>query len=42
MIQEKYGLPSLYVDLDGIDGRYKTLPEIQDSLAQYFDTVVNK
>ena len=42
MIQEKYGIPSLYLDLDGIDGRYKSLDEIQASLGEYFDTVVNK
>ncbi len=42
MIQKKYGLPSLYLDVDGIDGRYKTHEEITDALGQYFDTVVNK
>ncbi|NLT63463.1 MAG: 2-hydroxyacyl-CoA dehydratase [Clostridiales bacterium] len=42
MIQEKYGVPSLYLDVDGIDGRYKTKDEITGALAQYFDTVVNK
>jgi len=42
MIQEKYGIPSLYLDIDGIDGRYKSLAEIQASLGDYFDTVVNK
>ena len=42
MIQEKYGIPSLYLDLDGIDGRYKSLDEIQASLGEYFETVVNK
>ena len=42
MIQNKYGIPSLYLDIDGIDGRYKSLPEMQASLSEYFDTVVNK
>lgn len=42
MIQKKYGLPSLYLDVDGIDGRYKTHEEITGALGQYFDTVVNK
>jgi len=42
MIQEKYGIPSLYLDLDGIDGRYKSLDEIQAALGEYFETVVNK
>ncbi len=42
MIQERFGIPSLYLDIDGIDGRYKSLDEIKGSLGQYFDTVVNK
>ena len=42
MIQEKYGIPSLYLDVDGIDGRYKTHEEITASLGEYFDTVVNR
>ncbi|NLW65917.1 MAG: 2-hydroxyacyl-CoA dehydratase [Clostridiales bacterium] len=42
MIQEKYGIPSLYIDVDGIDGRYKSLDEIKASVADYMDTVVNK
>jgi hypothetical protein len=42
MIQEKYGIPSLYLDVDGIDGRYKTKDEVTGALAEYFDTVVNK
>ena len=42
MIQEKYGIPSLYVDVDGIDGRYKSLDEIKLQVGDYMDTVVNK
>ena len=42
MIQEKYGLPSLYLDVDGIDGRYKSLDEIKAAVGEYMDTVVNK
>jgi hypothetical protein len=42
MIQERFGIPSLYLDVDGIDGRYKTKDEITGALAEYFDTVVNK
>lgn len=42
MIQEKYGIPSLYLDVDGIDGRYKSLDEIKASVGDYMDTVVNK
>jgi hypothetical protein len=42
MIQDRFGIPSLYLDIDGIDGRYKSLDEIKGSLGQYFETVVNK
>lgn len=42
MIQEKYGIPSLYLDVDGIDGRYKSLDEIKASVGEYMETVVNK
>ena len=42
MIQKEYGLPTLYLDVDGIDGRYKTHEEITAALGEYFDTVVNK
>lgn len=42
MVQEKYGMPTLYLDIDGIDGRYKSNEDIQASLTEYFDTVVNK
>ncbi len=42
MIQEKYGLPTLFVDLDAIDGRYKSGDEIMQQIAEYFETVVMK
>lgn len=42
MVQEKYGMPTLYLDIDGIDGRYKSNEDIQTSIAEYFDTVVNR
>lgn len=42
LIQDKYGLPSLYLDVDGIDGRYKSPDEIKAQIAEYMDTVVNK
>jgi hypothetical protein len=42
MVQEKYGLPTLYLDVDGIDGRYKSLDEIKATVGEYMDTVVNK
>lgn len=40
MIQEKYGLPTLFVDLDAIDGRYKSGDEIMSQISDYFQTVV--
>ena len=42
MIQNKYGIPSLYLDVDGIDGRYKSPDEIKVAIGEYMDTVVNK
>ncbi len=39
-IQEHYGLPSLLIDVDCIDGRYKSPDEIQRSIAEYLTTVV--
>lgn len=42
MIQEKYGLPTLFVDLDCIDGRYKSESEVKAQIAEYMETVVMK
>ena len=42
MIQQKYGLPTLFVDLDAIDGRYKSGDEIKEQISDYFETVVMK
>lgn len=42
MISEKYGLPTLFVDLDAIDGRYKGGEEIMAQISEYFETVVMK
>ena len=42
LIQEKYGLPTLFVDLDAIDGRYKGPEEIKSQISEYFETVVMK
>lgn len=42
MIQDKYGIPSLYLDVDGIDGRYKSPDEIKVVVGEYMDSVVNK
>ena len=40
MIQEKYGLPTLYVDVDAIDPRYKSNDELRAQLAEYMESVV--
>ena len=42
MVQEKYGLPTLFLDLDAIDGRYKSNDEIKAQISEYFETVVMK
>lgn len=42
MVQDKYGLPTLYLDLDCIDGRYKSIDEVKSQIAEYFETVVMK
>lgn len=39
-IQEHYGIPTLLIDADCIDGRYKTPEEIQNTIAEYLETVV--
>lgn len=41
-IQDKYGIPTLYLDLDAIDGRYKSNDEVKVQIAEYFETVVMK
>ena len=40
MVQEKYGLPTLYLDVDAIDGRYKSTEEIKAVIAEYMDTII--
>jgi len=42
MVQEKFGIPTLYIDLDCIDGRYKSGDEVKAQIAEYFETVVIK
>ncbi|MEM5769145.1 MAG: 2-hydroxyacyl-CoA dehydratase family protein [Bacillota bacterium] len=42
MVQEKYGIPTLYVDVDCIDGRYKTREDIKAEITQYMESVVMK
>jgi len=39
-IQENYGMPSLLIDVDCIDGRYKSPEEIQSTIAEYLENVV--
>ncbi|MEG2519214.1 MAG: 2-hydroxyacyl-CoA dehydratase family protein [Oscillospiraceae bacterium] len=40
MIQEKFGIPTLYVDLDAIDPRYKSANDLQAQLGEYMESVV--
>ena len=40
MIQEKYGLPTLYVDVDAIDPRYKSTDELRAQISEYMESVV--
>ena len=40
MIQEKYGIPTLYVDVDAIDPRYKSTDELRLQLGEYMEAVV--
>ena len=42
LVQDKYGIPTLFVDLDAIDGRYKSGEEIKAQISEYFETVVMK
>lgn len=39
-IQDNYGMPSLLIDVDCIDGRYKSPDEIQSTIADYLENVV--
>lgn len=38
-IKDRFGLPTLYLDLDAIDGRYKTTEEIKATIAEYMETI---
>lgn len=40
MIQEKFGLPTLYVDVDAIDPRYKSSDELRSQISEYMESVV--
>ncbi len=39
-IQAKYGIPTLLLDVDCIDGRYKGAEEVQNAIAVYLENVV--
>lgn len=39
-IQNKYGIPTLYVDVDAIDPRYKSGEELRAQIAEYMESVV--
>lgn len=39
-VQEKYGLPTLYVDVDAIDPRYKSNDELRAQISDYMESVV--
>lgn len=39
-IQDNYGIPTLLIDVDCIDGRYKSPEEIERGIAEYLETVV--
>jgi hypothetical protein len=39
-IDENYGMPTLQIDVDCIDGRYKSPDEIQQTIAEYLETAV--
>lgn len=41
MIQDKYGIPTLYIDVDSLDGRYKSTEDIRSQVGEYMDTVIN-
>lgn len=40
MIQEKYGIPTLYVDVDAIDPRYKSTEDLRAQIGEYLESVV--
>lgn len=40
MIQDKFGLPTLTVQLDSIDLRYKSIDEVKASMAEYMESVL--
>ena len=39
MVQEKYGIPTLCMDIDAVDARYKTTEEIRATITEYMETI---
>lgn len=39
-IQQKFGIPTLYVDVDAIDPRYKSTEELRAQIGEYMESVV--
>lgn len=39
-IQQKFGIPTLYVDVDAIDPRYKSNDELRSQIGEYFESVI--
>jgi benzoyl-CoA reductase/2-hydroxyglutaryl-CoA dehydratase subunit BcrC/BadD/HgdB len=42
MVMEKFGLPTLTIDVDAVDGRYKTTEEIRGIIGEYMDNIVEQ
>lgn len=40
LITEKYGLPTLIMDIDACNARYKTTEEIREVISEYMESVV--
>lgn len=39
-VQGKFGIPTLFLDFDCVDARYKSAYDVKAQIAEYFDTVV--
>jgi hypothetical protein len=39
MIEDKYGLSTLSMDIDAVDGRYKSTEEIRATISEYMETI---
>lgn len=40
MVQDKFGIPTLMLELDSIDLRYKSIDEVKASITEYMESVV--